>query len=74
MWSKFAATHEITFLSDRGFTRVYYVMLVDGAAYTDAEWRADCPADWECDAAGDWTHLGHSTPDGEPGTIRVRTL
>jgi len=49
----FVPTHKITTNAE-----AVDVMLVDGAAYTAAEWESSGTADYECDSDGKWTFQG----------------
>lgn len=62
--AKFKATHEIT-LEDRGGDRTtFQVQLVDGAAYTRAEWSSASSADWEFEAPNPAEYAAY--PQGVP--------
>lgn len=52
MTVQFCPTHVIEIAGRR-----IKVMLVDGAAYTQAEWLTDAPADWEV-VDGEWLFQG----------------
>jgi len=47
---QFQPSHRITLVSGE----VEEVMLVDGAAYTRAEWESESAADYERDDSGPW--------------------
>jgi hypothetical protein len=60
----FQPSHRITLRSGE----VEEVMLVDGAAYTAAEWDSMTVADYECDESGHWTF------QGEPFDCKVQEI
>lgn len=55
MSSKFAATHIVQHSGQS-----YEVMLVDGAAYTQAEWDSESQADYEVNDQGEWLFQGQA--------------
>ena len=49
------------------------VMLLDGSAYSQVEWRASEPADWTRDADGSWYWRDAVAPCAN-GTVEVRCI
>lgn len=67
--NRWQATHEITgHLFGRRYRR--RVRLLDGAAYTKAEWEAAATADWSVTVEGAWLFQGQAPV----GTYKVRAL
>ena len=64
MTKPFKPTHRITIRHNNGVETQCLVMLVDGVAYTRAEWDAYDSADWTRNDAGEWLFQGRATPDG----------
>lgn len=62
--SRFKPTHviELRHHEDSGVALGILVQLVDGAAYTAAEWRADARADWTRADDGGWHFQGRGCP------------
>jgi len=48
MNNPFRPTHRIVLEHRDGTRKVILVQLVDGVAYTKAEWDSETRADWEC--------------------------
>lgn len=69
----FTPTHRIIVTRPGCGTVITEVCLVDGAAYTKAEWEDGERASWKRHDDGTWTIDGYSSP--APGaSVRVETV
>lgn len=67
-------THRIVWRPQGGAERVTVVRLVEGVAYTHAEWESETAADWERTDAGEWCFQGQATPGGANGEVTINRI
>lgn len=67
-------THCIVWRPQGGAEHITTVRLVDGSAYTHAEWETESASDWTVNERGEWLFQGQATPGGAVGEVRIERI